>query len=143
MAYCTLSDLTDRFGDRVITALTDRGERAAGVIDPAVVARAIADTDAVLNGYLAQRYDLAALQPTPALLRDLALSVAIWKLHPAAPDAKVEADYKDALRTLRDIAQGTVVLDAGGKVMAASAPTSIRVTERERPLSAATMSGYI
>lgn len=143
MTYCTLPDLIERFGERMIVALTDRGDRAAGVIDTVVVDRALADTDAVLNGYLATRYDVTQLVPVPALLRDLALSVAIWKLHVSTPDTKIEADYKDALRVLRDISTGVVMLEVGGKPAETSAPISVRFTERPRPLSAESLKGYI
>lgn len=143
MTYCTLPDLIERFGERMIISLTDRGDRAAGVIGTIVVDRALADTDAVLNGYLATRYDVTQLVPVPALLRDLALSVAIWKLHIATPDKKIEDDYNEALRTLRDISKGLSVLEVGGRPAETSAPISVRFTERPRPLSADSLKGYI
>ena len=46
MPYVTQIQLTQRFGEQMLIALTDRGPDALGVIDTGVVAQALADTDA-------------------------------------------------------------------------------------------------
>lgn len=142
MSYTTLSDLTARFGDRMIVALTDRGQVATGVIDMTVVSRAITEADAVIDGYLAARYALP-VSPVPALLGDIALAIVIWKLHIAAPDPKIEADYKDALRALKDIAAGVITLTAAGASSAEVNASGVQVTDRERPFTAENLKGFI
>lgn len=142
MPYATLADLSARFGDRMLVALTDRGEAATGAVDSAVVDRALAETDAVIDGYLSARYTLP-VTPAPPLLTDLALAIAIWKLHIAAPDPKVEADYKEAIRTLRDIAAGVIRLTAAGVDAAEASASGVQVTDRERPLTAENLKGFI
>ncbi len=142
MSYITQTTLTDRFGARMLVALTDRGEVATGEVDAGVVARALADTDAVIDGYLAARYALP-LTEVPALIADIAGAIAIWKLHIAAADPKIESDYKDALRMLRDIATGAVRLSVAGAEPSVSGGTGVRITDRERPLTEANLKGFI
>lgn len=143
MTYSSLQLLTDRYGEYTLVALTDRTHPATGVLDQAVVARALSDADAMIDGYLAVRYALP-LASVPALIEDLAGSIAIYKLHVAAPDPKVQADYDQALRTLKDISRGDVRLSVAG--IEPSAPgtgSGVRVTDRERPMTADNLKGFI
>lgn len=142
MPYATLADLSARFGDRMLVALTDRGDVATGAIDTSVVDRALADTDAMIDGYLAGRYALP-LAAVPTILTDLAQQIAIWKLHVAAADPKIEADYKDAMRALRDIAAGTITLSVAGVTPAGSGSSGARVAAGDPLLTADTLKGFI
>lgn len=143
MTYATLQDLTDRYGERMLIALTDRGAVATGVIDTSVVNRALADTDAVIHGYLAVRYVLPLSVSSP-VIEDIAMTIAIWKLHRATPDEKVKADYDQALRTLREISAGTIrIPGAAGAEPADSGASAAQVTDRERPMTAANLKGFI
>lgn len=140
MPYATLDELIDRYGENLLINLTDRA--GSGVVDADVVARALADTDAEIDGYLKLRYTLP-LEATPPLIADLALRLAIWKLHVYEPDPKIRADYEDAKRTLKEIAVGTVRLDLAGVEPPGSGGAGVRVTDRERPLSEASLKGFI
>ena len=142
MPYASLAQLTARFGERMLIGLTDRGVVAADRIDTGVVDRALADTDEMINGYVAGSYALP-FAATPGLIVDLALTIAIYKLHTSAPDPKIEADYKDALRMLRDIASGTLKLSVAGIETPDTGGSGARMTDRERPLSADQMTGFI
>lgn len=144
MAYTSLGQLIARFGERMLVALTDRGELHTGEIDAEVIDRALTDTDAMIDGFVAARY--GALTTVPPLLADLALAIAIYKLHIAAPDPKIEADYKDALRLLREIASGLARIpgvDGKEPAAAGSGTDGIRFTDRERPLTPETLRGFI
>lgn len=142
MPYATQQALIDRFGERLLVSLTDRAELATGQVDEGVVARALADTDATIDGYLAGRYALP-LAETPALVADLALAIAVYKLHVYAPDPKIGADYADALRLLRDIGSGAVRLSVAGAEPATTGGSGARITDRERPLTADNMKGFV
>jgi phage gp36-like protein len=142
MPYTSLADLTARYGERLLVALTDRGDVATGAIDTSVVDRALADTDAMIDGYLAGRYALP-LAAVPTILTDLAQQIAIWKLHVAAADPKIEADYKDAMRALRDIAAGTITLSVAGVAPAGSGSSGARVAASDALLTAETLKGFI
>lgn len=142
MSYGSLQQLIERFGEQMLVQLTDRAEVPAGTIDAAVVDRALADTDAAINGYVGVRYRLP-LNPLPDLVTDLALTIAIYKLHVFAPDPKVKDDYDQAIRTLREISNGTVKLDAAGVEPASSGASGVQFIDRERPLSPESMTGFI
>lgn len=142
MSYAALQNLTDRFGTRMLVALTDRGDVATGVVDTDVIDRALADTDALIDGYLAARYTLPVAS-TPAILTDLALSIAIYKLHTSAPDPKVEKDYDGAIRTLKDISTGAIRLSIAGVEPSGTGGSGARMTDRDRPLSADKMTWFI
>lgn len=141
MPYATLAHLTDRYGLGLLTQLTDRGEVATGQIDQAVIDRALADTDAMIDGYLG-RYQ-RPLTSVPDLLVDLAQVVAIYKLHRFKPDPKIEDDYKDALRALRDISTGLITLAIAGAEVPGTGGNGVRITDRERPLTEDNMKGFI
>lgn len=142
MTYATLDQLLERHGERMIMQLTDRASPPAGAIDTAVVTRALTDTDAVIDGYLSGRYALPLVQ-TPPLLADLALAIAIYKLHNFAPDPKIEQDYKDAVAALGRIASGTIRLALAGVEPDSSGASGVEVTDRERPFTAANLTGFI
>lgn len=142
MTYATSAQLADRFGERLLLQLADRASPPSGVADPDVIARALADTDAIIDGYLAGRY-LLPLGTTPPLLADLAQAIAIYKLHPFQPDPKIEQDYKDAVATLGRIASGVVRLPVAGVEPVTTGAAGVLATDRERPLSPETMTGFI
>lgn len=142
MPYTSQDILTDRFGERMLRQLTDRATPPAGTVDADVVARALADTDAVIDGYLAGRYALP-LATTPPLLVDLASAIAIYKLHPNAPSSKIEADYKDAIAALARIATGVIRLPVAGVEPEGSDATGVEVTDRERPFTEENLRGFI
>lgn len=143
MAYATLQQLVDRVGEMMLVALTDRAEVPVGAVDTAVLGRALADTDAVIDGYLAGRYALP-MTTVPPLLADIAQAITIWKLHVTEPEAKVKADYEAALRTLREIASGVIRLtEAAGVEPSAPAGSGVRIVDRDRPFTEANMKGFI
>ncbi|MBN8955725.1 MAG: DUF1320 domain-containing protein [Rhizobiales bacterium] len=142
MTYCTLAQLTDRYDERMLVELTDRASPPTGEIDTSVVDRALADTDATIDGYLAGRYQLP-LAETPALLADLAQAIAIYKLHSRVADTKIEADYQQALKMLRDIASGVVRLNVAGVEPTGSGASGVQTNDRCREITPDNMKGFI
>ncbi|WP_323780146.1 DUF1320 domain-containing protein [Thalassovita sp.] len=142
MSYTSLTDLTDRYGERLLIDLTDRAEVASGVIDADVVDRALADADALIDGYLAARYVLPLAQ-TPDLVASLAQVITVWNLHVYEPNPKIEADYKAAIRSLEAISKGAIRLSVAGIEPAGDGGGGAVVTDRERPMTAANLKGFI
>ncbi|WP_316171043.1 DUF1320 domain-containing protein [Bradyrhizobium sp. SZCCHNRI1058] len=142
MSYAAQSDLVARYGTPMLIDLTDRADPPAGTIDAAVVTQALADADAAIDGYLLGRYSLP-LATTPALLKDLAVPIAVYKLHRDTVSDKVRADYLDALKTLSQIASGAVRLAVAGIEPAASGASGVRTTDRARPLTPENLKGFI
>lgn len=142
MAYCTVQELTDRYSARMLLDLSDRGAAPAEEIDATLIDRAIADADALIDGYLKVRYALP-LASVPRLVKDLSIRISIYYAHAHVASEKIREDYKDALRTLGEISRGLLQLDVDGIEPAPSGSAEVRTNEPERPLSAATMRGYI
>jgi phage gp36-like protein len=142
LPYCTLPQLIERYSERFLIELSDRGDTPATEPDATLFARAIADADALIDGYLKVRYALP-LSQVPSLVTDLSLAISIYKAHAHVAAEKIVNDYKDALKTLRDISTGLIRLDVEGSEPAPSGANEVRTNEPERPLSAATMKGYI
>lgn len=142
MAYATIDQLVDRYGERLLLQVTDRSTPPAGVIDTAVVDRALANTDATIDSYLAGRYALP-LDQAPPLLTDLAQAITIYKLHPFAPDLKIEQDYKDAVASLDRIAKGVMRLPIAGVEPVSSGAAGVEVIDRDRDMTPENLRGFI
>lgn len=142
MSYASLELLVDRYGGQMLLDLTDRAVPAAGEIDQDVVARALSDTDAQIDGYLAGRYRLPMAQ-TPDLVVDLALQIAIYKLHRTSANEKIKDDYNAAVRALRDISAGVVRLNVEGAEPAASGGSEVRVNDRPRDMTPENLKGFV
>lgn len=139
--YATQQDLEDRFGTEELIELTDRADPPLGAIDATVVGRALADADAVIDGYVGARYDLP-LASTPALLTNLAADIARFKLYDEAPPEAVENRHKNAIALLRDISAGRAKLDIAGSEPAASDAGAPEVSAPDRIFTRDTMGGF-
>lgn len=138
MSYATQQDLIDRFGDIELKELADRD--GDGIIDAAVLADALADADALIDSYIANRYDLP-LATTPARLIDVASDIARYKLYKDSPLDAVTDRYKDAMAFLRDVSAGKASLDVGGAEPAAAGDT-VQTSGDGRNFTAAKMGGF-
>jgi phage gp36-like protein len=119
MPYATQADLVTRFGSTELAQLTDRV--AGTTIDASVVATALADADALIDGYLAQRYALP-VSPVPPLLLRVAADVTRFLLHGNAATDAVRGAYDDALRVLRDLSAGKATLPGAAVAPAGANP---------------------
>ena len=61
----------------------------------------------------------------------------------AKPDPKIEDDYKEAMRMLRDISNGIVTLSIAGAEVPGTEGNGVRITDRERPLTEDNLKGFI
>lgn len=117
MAYATLAAMAARYGETELIELTDR--IGSGQIDTAVLDQAIADADAVIDGYLAGRYSLP-LSPVPSILIGYGCDLARERLWgDAAADHPVVRRGNDARKFLVLLAEGRVSLGAGDAAVAA------------------------
>ncbi|MDA8123522.1 MAG: DUF1320 domain-containing protein [Deltaproteobacteria bacterium] len=109
MAYATQADMEERFGAGELLKITDRSNPPTGAIDAAVVTRALSDAEAEINGYLAARYTLP-LSSTPAVLKRLCCVIARYYLYDDWANEQVRAQFEDATKVLKLIAEGKVLL---------------------------------
>lgn len=113
MAYSTLADLQELVSDQVLISLTDDAD--AGTIDAAAVDRAIADSDAVIDGYVRTRYPVP-LSPVPQLIRNISVTLTRYRLFSrrgfdeTSADKAVVRDNDNAIAMLKSIAKGELTL---------------------------------
>ncbi|MDT7483698.1 phage protein Gp36 family protein [Citrobacter koseri] len=105
--YVTRDDLLATDAERVWNMALNK---ATQQLDEEKIQRAIDDTDAEINSFLAKRYHLPLNLPTlPSPLRRAAVSIAFYWLSERDSQItdEIQKRYDDALRTLREIANGT------------------------------------
>lgn len=109
MAYLAQIDLEERIGPDIVLQLADRDHD--GVADAAAIAAAIADADAEINSYLSPRYTLP-LATAPDIVKRLSAMIARYNLwrRDLPEDHPAYVAYRDALKTLQQIANGVVSL---------------------------------
>lgn len=107
MPYATLTHLIERFGELELTQLTDAA--TPGLIDEAVVSRALADAEAVVDGHLGGRYTLP-LATVPPVLTGAVCDLARARLYKDVLPEAVEKRHDDAMRYLEMLAQGRITL---------------------------------
>lgn len=143
MAYVTNEDMIDRFGEQELIQLTDQINLPATTIDAGVVAAAIGDAEKIADSYLAKRYRLP-LTPVPDVLVPVVADIARYRLYGerAEKDSAVTRNHKDALSWLKDVAAGTVQLEAEGIASAQVAGGQVQVSAPERIFSRDSLGGY-
>lgn len=132
MTYATQQNLIDRFGQVELIQLTDRGTPPTNAIVSAVIDRALADADGEINAYVSAKYPLP-LDPVPAVLERIACDIARYFLYDDRATEQVTQRYKDAIKFLQGVANGSASLgtDSDGDAPAAggaaqySAPTRV------------------
>jgi phage gp36-like protein len=107
MAYATVADMVERFGETELIQLSDRDQ--TGAINDALVKAKLADADAEIDAYLAGRYSLP-LPTVPTVLRRLACNIARYNLYDDRAIDQAENMYKDAVAFLKLLADGKVQL---------------------------------
>lgn len=129
MSYATQQDLVDRYGLDEIVQLTDR--TGTGQVDATVVARALADADAIIDAYVGLVTTLP-LSSVPPRLSQAACVIARYSLWQDGHPDRVRLDYEDAIAWLRDIAAGRASLGLAPSVAPApsTAPPAARAPAR-------------
>ncbi|HQS08723.1 MAG: hypothetical protein B7Y12_02160 [Rhizobiales bacterium 24-66-13] len=131
--YATVDDMVTRFGTTELAQLTDRVNKPASAVDAAVVTRALADADALIDGYIAKVYRLP-LSQVPEILAKYAADIARYYLHgkAAEKDGPILRAYDQALTWLRDVSRGLVQIDVGGTAPEQPAGGTIQASGPDR-----------
>ena len=113
MAYSVQTDIEKLITPEQLTQLAD--DDGDGYPEPGTVTEAIAQADAEIDSYLGARYSVP-IAPVPALVRQLSLAVAVWRLSTRRGTIKEawRQAYEDAVALLRRLASGEAVLPASG-----------------------------
>lgn len=100
MTYATKADMVSRFGEKELAQLTNRVN--GKTIDDSVVNQTLADTDSIINGYLAERYSVPVQSQDTQLVR-CACDIARYYLFSDKLTEVVRQRYEDAIALLKDI----------------------------------------
>jgi len=142
MAYANLTGLTARIGEDTLIELSDRATPPSAAVDVTVIDAALADADALIDGYLFGRYALP-LAAAPALIVTLAEAVTIYKLYTVSAPERVEADYRDALKALEKISKGEIKINAAGVEPASSGGSGVQSCDRKPEMTRDNMGSFI
>ena len=124
MAWANRADLEFRFSEQSIAELEEGG---------AVVRSALADAEAEAAGYIGRAVSLP-LAIVPDTVKRLVCVIArynLWQRH-LPEDHPVYLAYRDAVRELRDIADGRVALPIAGGTSEATTDGAYVVKSRQQ-----------
>lgn len=139
MSYATAADLAQRFGEQELAQLAD--PLNTGEPDAAVLALALADAQAEIDGYLQARYQLP-LPTVPAVLVRLACDVARYRLSCDRATDEVRRRYEDAIKLLTNISRGVVALGLAEADPAPQPSLASFAAGAERVFGRANTAGY-
>ncbi len=142
MSYIDRAALLVQISEEQLVQLTD--DDKMGVADDAKIAKAIADSEAEVNGYVATRHAVPIAAPVPDLVKALAIDIAIyrlWRRRQRVP-ADVRTAYDDAVSKLKDIARGTLTLGIDPAPADSTKGSSGEVFGPERVFDRDKMSGF-
>jgi phage gp36-like protein len=114
MAYATVNDITEIYGEALVLALADRAPDG-DITDPADVSALTAALDTAtseIDTYLGSRYTVP-LNPVPPYIKAICIDIAVYRLaHDQAPrTVEMRTRYEDAIRFLNGISKGILSID--------------------------------
>lgn len=132
MAYATILDMCDRFGEQCLMQLAPPDlpdpNDSTGPCEPALLA-ALEDASQTIDAYAAKRY-ATPLNPVPAPVMRWTCDIARWYLDRSRTDEAIRKAYEDSIKGLTDMAKGLINFacdgvesaSAGGGVMETAGP---------------------
>jgi phage gp36-like protein len=107
MPYTTRVQLDNTFGASEVASLLDRDND--GGEDVGVLAYAIANADALIDGYLSSRYEVPLLE-IPQLIAQISADIVRFLLWEDKAPAEVQKRYDERIKQLQQIQQGYISL---------------------------------
>lgn len=138
--YATKQNMIERYAEQQLIELTDRVPPYDEAIVDTVLNLALSDADAVINSYIAGRYQLP-IASTPDVLRRHACIIAYYDLHRGRHPEEVRKDYEDSIAFLKSVARGDAKLDVAG-IEPPSSPAEARVDGPERVFNRNSLKAY-
>lgn len=127
MALVSKDNMLQAFGELELVQLTSKGSDT-GVIDDAVLTRAIESASDIASSYIGAAYNLP-LATTPSVLIPYVCDIARYSLYDQEPTELVKDRYTAALSWFAKLARGEVTLGLPKE----DAPTTTIVVARSRP----------
>lgn len=110
MSYATWQDYVNFYGEQEAVEQTNLEDPAATSINTDLLDSVLKLASAEIDGHLAVRYALPIQLPFPAMLPEIAATIARKNLDRYSRREHVQQDYKDAIERLRRIAKGDEAL---------------------------------
>jgi len=107
MPYSTKADLIRQYGAELIKQLADRDN--SGDADNELIDGAIAQADAMIDGYLRIGYSVP-LATAPDEIKAASMAIAFYKLWTSERPLHVRQDFEDTRAYLRDLSLGKASL---------------------------------
>jgi phage gp36-like protein len=139
MPYATQQDLVDRFGQQELIELSDRAR--SGAIDPAVVAKALADADAEIDGYLSAKFALP-LSAVPSVINRIACDVTRYYLYDDRVSEAVRKRYEDAVKFLKGVVAGEISIGVDASSESPSVSGGPQTSSPDREFTRETLADY-
>lgn len=119
--YATVDAMLKKFGERELIQLTDTVAPYQKVINSEKLDAALAEANSEIDGYLASRYQLP-LSAVPPFLEAIACNMARYHACTGAisENNPIAIKYQNAIKSLKEIAKGTVAI--GGTPAGDAAP---------------------
>ncbi len=141
MPYCIQDDLLKLIPERDLADIT---AEAGDIPDATVVAEAITAAGGEIDSYLGKRYQVP-LAPVPDQVKALAVDLTLYRLYSRrslAPEVRRQR-YEDAIRFLKDVAQGRAVITGATGLEEPSVQQEVtEVSSAERVFSREKMRGW-
>lgn len=131
MAYATVQDMIERFGERALIDATRSLDQDRDVMDVIKINSALERASATVDSYLQRRYAVP-VQPIQLPVVDATCALAryaLCQLDDSSPALQIQTGRKDALKWLADVGSGLATLDA--TAIADKSDTWSRVQERQ------------
>ena len=107
-SYISASKLLQLFGEEEIFAAFAVDNK--NDLDASAVLSLIDNASALIDAHIGTRYAVPLQQPVPALVERIAAAIVRYDYHAADTRERVEGAYREALRFLRDLRDGKIVL---------------------------------
>lgn len=143
MPYSVKADILKQISNDELAQLSsDSGT----VVDDAVVDKAIADADSVIDSYVAKRLSVPLTAPVPARVNQLSVTIALYHLfsrrsNRTGMDDTILKNYDDAIRFLELVAKGQVTVGIDPPP-AASTDQKAEFNSNDRRFTEDSMKGY-
>lgn len=140
MAYATIQNMIDRYGELPLIELSDRDDPPTHAIVPLVVDAALLEAGAMIDAFIASRYSLP-LFSVPDVLRRHCCVIAYYDLHRGRYPDEVRKDYEDTISFLKSLSRGEAKLDVAGEEPTSQAADA-RVEGPARLFNRTSLEGY-
>jgi phage gp36-like protein len=146
VAYSSQDDVVIAAGgSRALAELTDLDGALNGEIDPAVLAAAIGDADAMIDTYVGRNKQVPLQAPIPQIIKRLSADEALYllRMRRQMVGEAEQLRHENNLRWLEGVARGFLTLGVDPQPSKSSlvAPAVVEVGEDDREITAESLKG--